>query len=157
MQNEKTVRVLFVCLGNICRSPMAEAVFREIVADAGLQDRIHVESAGTGNWHTGERPHRGTLDLLRRKNIDPGNKRAQTLRRSDLEEFDYIIAMDSENVEDIQASFGRRVPRLMDFVNHGAEKDVPDPYYTGEFDKVYEMVLTGGKALLDHIREQEGL
>lgn len=157
MQKTKTVNVLFVCLGNICRSPMAEAVFRDLVAQAGLQDRIHVESAGTGSWHTGERPHRGTLELLRRKNIDPGDKRARTLRRADLEQFDYIIAMDADNVADIQSMLGRRVPRLMDFVNHGSIKDVPDPYYTGAFDTVYEMVLEGGKALLATIREQQGL
>lgn len=157
MQSPKTVNVLFVCLGNICRSPMAEAVFRKIVADAGLAGRIHVESAGTGNWHTGERPHRGTLEVLRRKGVDPGDKRARTLRRADLEAFQYIIAMDADNVADIQSMLGRRVPRLMDFVEGAAVRDVPDPYYNGKFDTVYDMVLEGGKALLAHIRAQEGL
>jgi protein-tyrosine phosphatase len=157
MQEPKKIHVLFVCLGNICRSPMAEAVFRQLVTEAGLEDRIHIESAGTGTWNLGEAPHRVTLAILRRKNIDLSDKRARLLKRSDLERFDYIIAMDEENVGDIQAAFGRRVPRLMDFVEHMAIKDVPDPYYTGAFDTVYDMVLTGSRALLAHIREKEGL
>jgi len=152
-----TIRVLFVCLGNICRSPMAEAVFRHLVKEAGLSDRIDVESAGTGGWHIGERPHAGTLAILKRNQIDAGGKRARQIHRADLTEFDYVIAMDDENVADIQALFHRRVPRLLEFAPQGTPLDVPDPYYTGRFDQVYNLVTAGCKGLLAHIREKEGL
>lgn len=153
----KVIRVLFVCLGNICRSPMAESVFRNIVKEAGLSDQIDTESAGTGSWHIGERPHRGTAAILKDYKIDVGNKRARQITRSDVKEFDYIVAMDSENQSDIQALFGKRVPRLMEFAANGLPQDVPDPYYTGGFEYVYELVEAGCRGLLEHIRKQEGL
>jgi protein-tyrosine phosphatase len=157
MTEPKRIRVLFVCAGNICRSPMAEAVFRKLVADAGLSDHIDVESAGTGPWHTGQSPHRGTLETLRQKGISAGNKRARMMNRADLQQFDYIVAMDQENVDDIQAMFHRRVPLLLDFVPNGGPREVPDPYYSGVFDEVYRLVTIGGKGLLAHIREKEDL
>lgn len=153
----KTIRVLFVCLGNICRSPMAEAVFRHLVKEAGLSNRIDVESAGTGGWHSGERPHSGTLAVLKHNQVEVGGKRARQLSRSDLANFDYIIAMDEENQDDIQALFHKRVPRLMEFAPPGMPLDVPDPYYTGRFDLVYDLVTAGSKGLLNHIRQKEGL
>lgn len=157
MTEEKRIRVLFVCLGNICRSPMAEAVFRHLIKEAGLEHRVDIESAGTGSWHTGERPHRGTLEVLRKNSIDAGSKRARTLTRSDTDQFDYIVAMDAENVADIQSVFGRRVPRLLEYAPKGSPLDVPDPYYTNTFDEVYRLVLAGSKGLLEHIRQKEGL
>lgn len=157
MTQSKHIRVLFVCLGNICRSPMAEAVFRHLVKEAGLEEHFDVDSAGTGGWHVGERPHRGTLEVLRRNQIDAGGQRARKLERADRDLFDYVIAMDAENVADIEAVFGRRVPRLLDFAPSGGPSDVPDPFYSGGFDQVYQLVLTGCRGLLDHIRQQEGL
>lgn len=151
----KTVRVLFVCLGNICRSPMAEGVFRNMVREAGLSDRIDVESAGTGGWHVGERPHPGTVKILAQNQISINGKRARQLSRSDLNDFDYVVAMDSENVEDIKALFGRWVPRLLEFAPKGSPLDVPDPYYTGSFETVYRLVHDGCAGLLMHIREKE--
>ena len=153
----KTVRVLFVCLGNICRSPMAEAVFRHQVREAGLTNQIDVESAGTGGWHVGERPHSRTVAVLRGNGIDVGGKRARQLSRSDLKEFDYIIAMDTENVGDIEALFGRRVPRLLEFAPPGTMLDVPDPYYMNNFEEVYQLVAAGCRGLLAEIRKREGL
>jgi len=155
--HQKTIRVLFVCLGNICRSPMAEAVFRQLVNEAGLSGTIDVESAGTGGWHVGERPHNGTIEILKRNHIETGGKRAKKLNRSDMSEFDYIIAMDEENVDDIQSLYHRRVPRLLEYAPNGAPLDVPDPYYTGRFDVVYELVNAGCKGLLEHIRQEENL
>ncbi len=177
MSSNDTTRVLFVCLGNICRSPMAEAVFRQLVKEAGLSDRIDVESAGTSNEHSGGRPHRGTLEVLRRHGIDVNGKRARQLSPSDLREFDYIIAMDAENVADIEYLSGRarfgdrrtgaihargamnagRIPRLLEFAPEGGTLDVPDPYYTGNFDEVYRLVLAGCRGLLAHIRQEQGL
>ena len=151
----KNPRVLFVCLGNICRSPMAEAVFRHLVNEAGLSGQIDVESAGTGSWHAGERPHPGTLAILKQHQVEVGGKRARQLTRSDLREFDYVIAMDEENVADIQALYGRRVPRLLEYARQDGTLDVPDPYDSGNFAIVYDLVLAGSKGLLEHIRQQE--
>ncbi len=151
------IRVLFVCLGNICRSPMAEAVFRDLVTKEGIVDQFDIASAGTGGWHAGERPHRGTLQILQKHNIDVGNKRARQLTHLDMNSYDYILAMDSENVADIQALFGRRTRRLMDFAPEDYPEDVPDPYYTGAFDEVFRLIETGSKGLLAHIREKEGV
>lgn len=153
------IQVLFVCLGNICRSPMAEAVFRKLVDDAGLTARINVKSAGTGGWHAGEKPHRGTIKVLQEHNIDIGNKRAQQLTRSDIDNFNYIVAMDRENVNDILTYFDKRVPRLLEFAQVDIldqnSMDVPDPYYFGNFDEVYRLVTVGCQGLLEHIRKQE--
>jgi protein-tyrosine phosphatase len=157
MSANKAIRVLFVCLGNICRSPMAEAVFRQQVKEAGLSEKIDVESAGTGSWHVGERPHRGTLAILQDKKIEVGNKRARQLSRSDFTEFNYIIAMDMENTTDIQTVFGRKVARLLEFAPHGSPLDVPDPYFTNNFEYVYQLVQAGCQGLLAHIRQQEGI
>lgn len=155
--SSKTIRVLFVCLGNICRSPMAEAVFRHLVKEAGLSNRIDVESAGTGGWHIGERPHSGTLAVLNRNRVEVGGKRARQLSRTDLSNFDYIIAMDEENQDDIESLFHRRVPRLLEFAPPGTPLNVPDPYYTGSFDLVYDLVTAGCKGLLVQIRQKESL
>jgi protein-tyrosine phosphatase len=157
MTESKTIAVLFVCLGNICRSPMAEAVFRQQVQQAGLQDRFEIASAGTGNWHVGERPHRGTVAVLKQNQIEVGAKRSQQLTRSDMTAYDYIIAMDLDNVSEIHSMFGKRVQRLLEFAPQGSPLDVPDPYYTGGFDYVYELVQAGCRGLLQHICETEGL
>jgi protein-tyrosine phosphatase len=157
MVGPKVVRVLFICLGNICRSPMAEAVFRQFVKEAGLSNQIDVESAGTGGWHAGERPHPGAVNILKQNQIEIGAKRARQVSRSDFSSFDYIVAMDAENVHDIQALFGRKVPRLLEFAPPGSPLDVPDPYYTGSFDQVYHLVVAGCQALLAEIRRKEGL
>ena len=157
MNKPETIRVLFVCLGNICRSPMAEAVFRSMVAAAGLANQIDVESAGTGSWHVGQYPHSGTIKELEAHQISVGGKRARQLSRSDLSAFDYIIAMDAENVADIEALFARRVPRLLEFAPPGTPLDVPDPYYANNFDLVYRLVEAGCQGLLAHIRAETGL
>jgi protein-tyrosine phosphatase len=136
---------------------MAEAVFRSLVIEDGLSERIDVESAGTGNWHAGQPPHSGTIKILKTNSIDVGGKRARQIARSDFSEFDYIIAMDGENVDDIAAVFGRKVPRLLEFAPRGSTLDVPDPYYTGGFDEVYRLVQAGCKGLLQHIRQREGI
>ena len=105
------VRVLFVCLGNICRSPMAEAVFLHKVRAAGLEDRIEADSAGTGHWHVGHPPHHGTRDMLNRSGIEYAHK-ARLVTPADLEAFDYILTMDNANLRDVQAlGQGRAVIR----------------------------------------------
>ncbi len=158
--NRKTpIRVLFVCMGNICRSPMAEAVFRSLVKEAGLASTFEIASVGTGSWHVGERPHPGTQAILQRNGISVGDKRAQRLSPSDLDYYDYIIAMDQENIDDmaqIHSTAPRgEIHRLLEFAPSGGSLDVPDPYYTGCFDRVYDLVTAGCQGLLGYIRNRE--
>jgi protein-tyrosine phosphatase len=154
-----TVQVLFVCLGNICRSPMAEAVFQKMVNDAGLSDQIVVDSAGTGSWHVGETAHPGTRRILSQQGI-AYDGRARQISPADLrDESTYIIAMDQSNLNDLKRRYGDhpRTYRLLEFAGQSDERDVPDPYYTGNFEHVYGLVRDGCRGLLATIREQEGL
>ncbi|MFQ5399042.1 MAG: low molecular weight protein-tyrosine-phosphatase [Anaerolineae bacterium] len=153
------IQVLFVCLGNICRSPMAEAVFREMVKEAGLSAAISVDSAGTGSWHVGERAHRGTRKVLAKHDISYDG-RARQVRHEDITAVNsYIIAMDQSNLLELQHRFGRhpRMHLLLDFATHTNIHDVPDPYYSGNFEIVYELVQDGCRGLLATIRQQQGL
>ncbi|WP_067618902.1 low molecular weight protein-tyrosine-phosphatase [Alicyclobacillus acidiphilus] len=148
------VRVLFICLGNICRSPMAEAVFRKMVADKGLLDVIDVDSAGIGDWHVGEKPHRGTQKVLTEKGIEWETIRSRQVTRQELQEADYVVAMDDDNMralERLGAPASDKVFRLLDLVDDAPVKEVPDPYYDGRFDHVYELVTAGCEALLRRI------
>lgn len=153
------IRVLFVCLGNICRSPMAEAVFRHLLIKKGLDGKIEVDSAGTGDWHVGEPPHKGTQKKLEEYKIDYSSIRARQLNLSDLNHFHYVIAMDEKNLNDIGVIAGENptayIARLMDFVDDESIVDVPDPYFTGNFDLTYELVKAGSEQLLDFIRKRE--
>lgn len=154
--NERsTIEVLFICLGNICRSPMAEAVMHKQVADAGLAGRIVVDSVGVGAWHVGQPPHPGTLEILRRHEL-PYAGRARQITHDDVRRAEYLIAMDSENLADVRrmlpANAKRNLHRLLEFAPAGPPRDVPDPYYTGNFDAVYLLVDAGCRGLLAHIR-----
>lgn len=138
---------------------MAEAVFRHLITNKGLDGKIEVDSAGTGDWHVGEPPHKGTQKKLEEYKIDYSSIRARQLNRSDLNQFQYVIAMDEKNLNDISVIAGKNptayIARLMDFVDNKSIVDVPDPYFTGNFDLTYELVKEGSEQLLDFIRKRE--
>jgi protein-tyrosine phosphatase len=160
METIRPIRVLFVCAGNICRSPMAEAVFQHLVEQAKLAPRFEVASVGTGGWHVGEKPHPGTQAVLQRYGISVDNKRAAHLSQHDLDYYDYILAMDEENVRDIHSlrpSLNGKLQRLLEFAPNSPSLDVPDPYYSGGFDRVYSLVTAGCQGLLHEIRQREGV
>ncbi|MCA9866536.1 MAG: low molecular weight phosphotyrosine protein phosphatase [Anaerolineae bacterium] len=154
-----TVRVLFVCLGNICRSPMAEAVFQKLVDDAGLTHEICVDSAGTSAYHVGEQAHPGTRRVLAGHGIHYEG-RARQIRPEDRHNGStYFVAMDSENREALQERFGDlpHLYRLMDFATHSNVHDIPDPFYSDNFEHVYRLVDDGCRGLFETIRANEGL
>jgi len=153
------VRVLFVCLGNICRSPMAEAVFRHKVALAGLSDKIVADGAGTGNWHEGNPPDPRTRAELDKHGVSYDGMVARQIDRADLDTFDYILTMDDENLANVQAlGDARRTLRpLMDYAPETGASFVPDPYYKGGFDVVYDLVNVACNGLLAAIRKERNL
>ncbi|MFC0522122.1 low molecular weight protein-tyrosine-phosphatase [Pontibacillus salicampi] len=155
------VKVLFVCLGNICRSPMAEAIFRDRVEKEGLQNHIEVDSAGTGKWHQGEPPHAETRGILGKSEISYEGIRARQVEEGDWKKFDYIIAMDRKNLQDLKAyqvaHKDIKVVKFMDYVPNTDQQDVPDPYYSGNFDETHELIQEGCNTLLKEIKQENGL
>jgi protein-tyrosine phosphatase len=152
------VRVLFVCLGNICRSPMAEAVFSHLVIEAGLEDKIEADSAGTGHWHVGDPAHPGTLRMLAKQGIEYRG-RARVFHPEDLNRFDYIVTMDNQNLRDVKA-FGEaqaKVAPLMDYAPEVKAREVPDPYYNGKYQEVYDLVSVACARLLETICREHDL
>lgn len=153
-------KLLFVCMGNICRSPAAEGVMRHLVAKADLESRIHIDSAGTGGWHSGARAdHRmRTAALARGYDL---TSMARQVKESDLEEFDLVLIMDEQNRRDLRA-FDRerqheaKVRFLCEFCTVRTEKEVPDPYYGGEqgFENVLDLLEDGCAGLLRHVQSQ---
>ena len=157
------IRVLFVCLGNICRSPLAEAVFRHLVRERGLADRFEIDSAGTSGFHRGSPPDRRSTETARRRGIDlTGRSRGVT--RDDLRRFDYVIAMDAENeaaLRDLLRASGgsSRVHRLREWDPEPGDGDVPDPYYGGPrgFEDVHDIVERAAAGFLEHVVREHGL
>jgi len=152
------VRVVFVCMGNICRSPMAEAVFKKMVEEAGLDGQVSVDSCGTGGWHAGEQPHPGTRAVLDEHAV-PYHHQARQITPADLAQADYLVAMDNENLSDIRrmGTTAAELALLMSYAPDATSREVPDPYYSNRFDEVYDLVRAGCRGLLAHIRREENL
>ena len=147
--------ILFVCHGNICRSPMAQYVMQHLVDEAGLTHEFDIDSAAMTTEEIGNTPHRGTRRKLAEVGIPCGNHRARLLTRADYARFDYIIGMDASNMRGIMRILGSdpdgKVSKLMDFT--ARPHDVADPWYTGDFDATYRDVREGCEALLAHCLE----
>ena len=139
--------VLFVCLGNICRSPLAEGVFRATVENAGLSDRFLIDSAGTGAWHAGDPPDPRSIEVAARHGIDLSAQRARQVTDRDFTQFDFILAMDSNNLSTLKSRTRKDHPGLRLFLN-SPPTDVPDPYYGGDdgFERVYQMIDVGSRS-----------
>ena len=160
---EKKVKVLFVCLGNICRSPLAEGVFRHLVEAAGLAERFEIDSAGTSSYHIGDAPDERTSAVARARGVEL-TSRARQIKPQDLHDFDYVLAMDAENLRNVKrlvrGEAGAEIELLRAFDSEArAERDVPDPYYGGQrgFEDVHDMVERSCSGLLEHIREAHRL
>ena len=145
-----------VCLGNICRSPMAEYVLRHLAREAGMENDVQVDSAATSRYQIGDTPHRGTRRVLAAHGIPCGEHRARQMTRADYDHYDLIIGMDDENRSDILRIVGHdrshKVRTLLDWTDH--PRAIADPWYTGDFETTYADVREGCEALLAWIEEQ---
>ncbi|AEW76453.1 protein tyrosine phosphatase [Aggregatibacter actinomycetemcomitans] len=154
------VKILFVCLGNICRSPMAEYVMREKVKQANVQKHIITASAGTSGWHDGEDMHCGTADILDRHKISSNGFVSRKVRSTDWTDFDYIIAMDNHNLRDLERLFGSHPKKLFQITalcpTLGTDH-IPDPWYTKDFNQTYTLLDQCCDALLAKIRREHHL
>ena len=150
-------RVLFVCTGNICRSPTAEGVFRAMVSDRGLSDRIEADSAGIGSWHVGDPPDARSTETAKSRGVDISDQRARTVAATDFDGFDLLLAMDSGHYSSLNqacpAPLADRVKLFMDYAPDTGIRDVPDPYYgAGDgFERVYDMIEKASAGLLADI------
>ena len=153
-ENTEKVSVLFVCMGNICRSPTAEGVFRHHVAEAGLEDRFEIDSAGTHAYHVGEPPDRRAQEAATRRGFSLAEIRARRVAADDFERFHYIIAMDEDNLamlhEQADGAHRDKIRLFLEF-GTGPETEVPDPYYGGAtgFERVLDLVEDASRGLLE--------
>lgn len=153
------VKVLFVCMGNICRSPTAEAVFRARVEEAGLAERIRIDSAGTHDYHIGEPPDTRTQRAAAKRGYDMSALRGRCVERADFSRFDYVLAMDNANLSILERLRPRdaasHLGLFLQFAEQHQEREVPDPYYGGTdgFERVLDMVEDASAGLLRDIRK----
>lgn len=157
------VRVLFVCMGNICRSPTAQGVFRRLLEQEGLSDLVEVDSAGTHAYHVGEPPDPRAQEAAARRGIDLSGQRARQALAEDFERFDYLLVMDQDNYHALSAlcppGHEKKLGLFMDFAPDWRTREVPDPYYGGAngFERVLDMVEDAARGLLADIRNRHGL
>lgn len=158
-----TVHVVFVCLGNICRSPTADGVFQKLVNDAGLNEHIKVDSAGTAGWHHGNAPDSRTVAAAKTRGYDLSVLRARQVLKKDFSSFDYILAMDSENLRNLRLlkphDFSGHLGLFLEFGEQKNYVEVPDPYYGDhkDFELVLDLVEDASAGLLQFIRHKHNL
>ena len=158
-ESREKVSVLFVCMGNICRSPTAEGVFRHFVVDAGLDDLFEIDSAGTHAYHVGEPPDRRAQEAAARRGFSLADIRARRVAAEDFERFHHIIAMDQDNLvmlhEQADSTHREKIRLLLEF-GSGPETEVPDPYYGGAtgFERVLDLVEDASRGLLETLRQR---
>ena len=159
----RSVRVLMICMGNICRSPLAHGVFERLVKEAGLSDSIMIDSAGTHAYHVGEPPDRRAQETAARRAIDLSNQEARQVAATDFEQFDYLLAMDHQNLAALRRACPpnhvQKLRLFLEFAPEMGEEEVPDPYYGGDsgFERVFDLVEAAGRGLLEVIRRQHRL
>ncbi|AWX16039.1 protein-tyrosine-phosphatase [Mergibacter septicus] len=136
------IAVLFVCLGNICRSPMAEFIFKDKVKKAGLSKYFSISSAGTSGWHNGETMHCGTAELLERHQIESNGFRSRQVSKEDIQKYHYLIAMDESNLKDLEQLFGQhqKIFKITTLCQDLPKDHIPDPWYTKDFDETYRLL-----------------
>ncbi len=162
MNDIKQVKVLFVCMGNICRSPTAHGVFQALVDEQGLSEEVLVDSAGTHSYHIGSPPDPRSQSTALSRGVDLSGLCARQFKSDDFIEFDYLIAMDHSN-RSIMAALNpgngqAHLALMLEYSNNIKQKEVPDPYYgDGGFDQVFDMIVDASEGLLKHIRQQYGL
>jgi len=155
------VKDLFVCTGNICRSPTAEGVFRKLVNDAGVGDKICVDSAGTGAWHVDQAPDRRSQEAARKRGIDLSAQRARQVTTDDFKNFDYVLAMDAANLRILNelcpSDLASRISLFLDYAPSLKRREVPDPYHGGGrgFELVLDLIEAASNGLLSHIRSYD--
>ena len=163
MSGTKKIQVLFVCLGNICRSPCSEGLFRRLVAKEGLESSILVDSAGTGDYHIGSPPDTRAITAAAMRDVDISDLKARQVRMSDFSRFDYVIAMDDSNYSNLvrhaTAEQQQSIHLFRDFTDHGGNRQIPDPYFGDEshFESVLDMIEEASMGLLRHIRTTHAL
>jgi protein-tyrosine phosphatase len=159
----KHIKVLFVCMGNICRSPTAQGVFRAMVEREGLSERILTDSAGTIDYHIGGLPDRRARETALKRGVDLSDLRARLVTVSDFEAFDYVVAMDRSNFQDLSAlcppGLEDRLHMFLDFAPDQPVREVPDPYYGGTagFERVFDLVEEASRGLLTRIKADRSL
>ncbi len=153
------IKVLFVCMGNICRSPTAEGVFRHVVEEAGLSMQIEMDSAGTSDYQKGDPPDKRAQQVALKRGYNLSRLKARQVRPQDFHEFDHILAMDRKNLRDLNAIYpngaGAKVSLMMDYAQKSELKEVPDPYYGGPqgFELVLDLVEDAARGFLQHLIE----
>ncbi len=150
------IKILFICLGNICRSPMAEFLLKDMVKKRGVADDFYIASAATSTYEIGNPVHRGTRAKLAQYGISVAGKTAVQLTKEDYARYDYLIGMDTENIRDIMRIIGsdpqHKVYKLLQFA--GSERNIADPWYTGNFDVTYDDIYEGCTALLEYLQNK---
>ncbi len=163
MSNNTTVKVLFVCMGNICRSPTGQGVFEKVVADAGLSHVISIDSAGTHSYHVGHPPDPRAQEAALKRGVDLSTQRARRVSEADFFEFDYVLAMDESNYADLSElatpDTKQRLHLFLSFAPHLNKREVPDPYYGGTqgFERVLDLIEEAAEGLLAHIQKTHKL